>query len=429
MQRKNVVDDSMVYVAFNSIFQGQDSQIRKLSPIKKLVHKHQKQPQVAQLLQEYGAPAIYEKLQRLLSGQVFESTLKAKCEFPELFEVSRAQSAERAISEAEAAAGHAKAVEEALDSTDRYGLPYESNSNNGRTGTDPQAQASTGSPAERQSARQRIHVPSLFPLEFDFTTSYKILVRTQEVLELACFRFAEKAMPEILEKRKWHCPESAELNLWATEFLKRLVRFEKRPSTAVSPPRRLEELFPSIAQIRHHTVHRIPVTAKELEQFMADGETLVQLFEDYVTIAVMSRARSEVHMAATEMENRKTMLEARLTKILQDVADKRAELDRAEAEAIADTQRKDKENQSFANAYLQEAIWVDDGAIGKGPFATRSPTANGIDNDFLLDQLDNAMESEIAPNEEDATKALALPSALDESFISNSDGDSVVEEK
>lgn len=125
MVPKNIVEDRVVYVAFNSIFQGQDSQIRKLPPIKKLVRKHQKEPQVAQLLEEYGAPVIYETLQRLLGCQIFESTLNAKCEFPQLFEVSRAQSAERAISEAEAAAGHAKAVEEALDSADRYGMPYE----------------------------------------------------------------------------------------------------------------------------------------------------------------------------------------------------------------------------------------------------------------------------------------------------------------
>lgn len=131
MAAKNVADDRVVYVAFNTIFQGQDSQIRKLPSIKRLVRKHKQQPQVTQLLKEYGEPVICEQLQKLLGAQVFESTVKAKCEFPELFEVSRAQSAERAISEAEAAAGHAKAVEEALAASDSHVIPYESDSDSG----------------------------------------------------------------------------------------------------------------------------------------------------------------------------------------------------------------------------------------------------------------------------------------------------------
>lgn len=127
----NVADNRVIYVAFNGIFQGPDSQIRKLPSIKRLVRKHKQQPQVAQLLKEYSAPVIYEKLQRMLVGQIFESTVKAKMEFPELFEVSPAQSADRSISEAEAAAGHAKAVEEAIASTEPYGKTYDSDYQSG----------------------------------------------------------------------------------------------------------------------------------------------------------------------------------------------------------------------------------------------------------------------------------------------------------
>lgn len=132
MAARNFADDRVVYLAFNTIFQGQDSQIRKLSSIKRLVSKHKQQPQVAQLLKEYGKPVIYEQLRKLLEGQVFESTVKAKCEFPDLFDVSQAQSAERAISEAEAAAGHAQAVEEALASSDSNVIAYESDSDSGK---------------------------------------------------------------------------------------------------------------------------------------------------------------------------------------------------------------------------------------------------------------------------------------------------------
>lgn len=131
MAAKNVADERVVYLAFNTIFQGKDSQIRKLKSIRGLVSKHTQQPPVAQLLEAYDEQVIYEQLQKLLVGQVFESTVKAKCEFPELFEVSEAQSAERAISEAEAVEDHEKAVEEAIASHDSHDIPHESDSDSG----------------------------------------------------------------------------------------------------------------------------------------------------------------------------------------------------------------------------------------------------------------------------------------------------------
>lgn len=299
----------------------------------------------------------------------------------------------------------------------------------GKTGEDPQAKASTGSPSNRETAHEGVTVPSLFPLEFHFVTGYKILVKTQQILELACFRFAKKALPEILEKRKWHCPESAELNLWATEFLKRMGKLGKKASGLPSPSRPLRELLPSIAQVRHHAVHRIPVTARELEQFMADGEALVQLFGDDAAIRVMSRAKDEVHKAAAEMENRKNMLEARLAKVLQDVADKRAELDRMEAEAIADMQRKDKEYQLFAGANLQESIWLENSTGGEETFATQSLAANGVDSESLFDQLGFALESDVASYKdskvEDAGAEEPMSLTLGGTLIGDPDADSV----
>lgn len=298
----------------------------------------------------------------------------------------------------------------------------------GRTVEALEAKASLELPRKNEQALLGVSVPSLFPLEFEFVIGYKILVKTQQVLEFACFRFAKKVMPEILEKRKWHCPESAELNQWAHEFLKRLKKFEKGPSRPALASRPLKELFPSIKQIRHHAVHRIPVTAKELEQFMADGEILVQLFEDSTAISVMARARSEVQKAVAEMEKRKNMLEARLAEVLRDIADKRAELDRIEAEAIANTQKKDKEYQLFAGTQLQETVWLDDSVIGDGHVATQNHVANGVDDDSLLDHLRIALEPDNVSIGKSKTKDVAersMPSALGETCIEGSNGQGV----
>lgn len=298
----------------------------------------------------------------------------------------------------------------------------------GGTDTDPEGEEPRRPPSKQDSTHSGTGIPSLFPLEFDFITGHSILIKTQEVLESACFRFAENAMPDILEKRDWQCPESAELNLWAVEFLKRLKSFGKRAYRAPSPSKPLKELLPSIAQIRHHAVHRIPVTAKELEQFMVDGETLAQIFEDQSAIDVMSRAKDQVQKAAAEMENRKNMLETRLTKILQEVADKRAELARIEAEAIADMQRKDKEYQLFAGASLQGNIWSDGSALEDSAVAAVIPAANPADHDGHEDQLDATLEFNMASQEnakvEDTVEEKVNPSAFGDTLIAGPDNGS-----
>lgn len=162
---------------------------------------------------------------------------------------------------------------------------------------------------------------------------------------------------------------------------------------------------------------------------MADGAALVELFGDDAAMRLMSRAKDEVHKAAAEMENKKNMLEAKLAKVLQDIADKRAELDRVEAEAIADMQRKDKEYQLFAGAHLQESIWLDGSTVGEQTFATQSPAANGVDNDSLLDQVGIALESDVASYEDfkmkDTLAEESMASTLGGAFIGDAYGDSV----
>ncbi len=51
----------------------------------------------------------------LLQDEIFTSTLRAKIRFPEVFEVSPAQSAEREASEAEAARSDASAIRDAAE--------------------------------------------------------------------------------------------------------------------------------------------------------------------------------------------------------------------------------------------------------------------------------------------------------------------------
>ncbi|KAJ4318230.1 hypothetical protein N0V94_004512 [Neodidymelliopsis sp. IMI 364377] len=91
---KMIPDERLIYLVFRNIFKGIDARIRNVSTIKKKIRKHGKANSV--------------KL--LLENGVFDSTLRAKIRFSEMFDVSPAQSAERAASEAEAAQVEAETI-------------------------------------------------------------------------------------------------------------------------------------------------------------------------------------------------------------------------------------------------------------------------------------------------------------------------------
>jgi len=97
---KNSPDERLVYLALKNVFKGNDAQVRNSKTIRKIIQKQQKDINFKTLVHAHNIDNICNVAKSLLEQQIFESTLKAKIRFPEVFEVSPAQSAERATSEA-----------------------------------------------------------------------------------------------------------------------------------------------------------------------------------------------------------------------------------------------------------------------------------------------------------------------------------------
>jgi hypothetical protein len=114
MAKKNPPDERVVYLALKNVFKGIHAEIRQPKAIHKLVTKHKKHTEVVDLVREYDMDTVCNVARTLLTEQIFESTLKAKLRFPEVFDVSPAQSAEREASEAEAARNEANAIKDAV---------------------------------------------------------------------------------------------------------------------------------------------------------------------------------------------------------------------------------------------------------------------------------------------------------------------------
>ena len=79
------------------------------------------------LIEAHNIDNVCNAAKTLLEQQIFESTLKAKIRFPEVFEVSPAQSAERAASEQEAARTEADAIQIVAESSSRSGHVLDEN--------------------------------------------------------------------------------------------------------------------------------------------------------------------------------------------------------------------------------------------------------------------------------------------------------------
>ena len=112
-QKNPPPDERVVYLALKNLFKGQNAQVRKSKTVAKLIKGSNQEDAVANLLREHDFDTICTMAGRLLSAEIFESTLKAKVRFPELFDSSPAQSAEKEASEAEAARNEANAIKDA----------------------------------------------------------------------------------------------------------------------------------------------------------------------------------------------------------------------------------------------------------------------------------------------------------------------------
>ncbi|KAI8295302.1 hypothetical protein K4K59_004743 [Colletotrichum sp. SAR11_240] len=103
-----------VYRTCRAIFSGDAALFRKPKKIKETL-LHNRGP-LKHVFQEFGEVKLADIVKQLLENRLFESDLRAKVEFPELFRTSPQQDAQREASEADAA----KSVADCLGEIARF---------------------------------------------------------------------------------------------------------------------------------------------------------------------------------------------------------------------------------------------------------------------------------------------------------------------
>jgi hypothetical protein len=102
-------DKRRVFLAYRTVFTGPNSHIRKSKKVREVIQQHRKS--FEPLIKDFGFNKVVDIVKALLDQRVFESELKAKITFPELFRSSPARDVQRNASENDAARSIAEALE------------------------------------------------------------------------------------------------------------------------------------------------------------------------------------------------------------------------------------------------------------------------------------------------------------------------------
>ena len=119
MAKQSSPDKRLVYLHCSSIFSGANAQVRRVKKVSQLLNKHKGSIKI--LTKEYTLPAIAVIAKELLDEKIFESLPRAKLHYPELFQQSETQEAERAASEAEVIRIEAEAAHDIVLTSDEEG--------------------------------------------------------------------------------------------------------------------------------------------------------------------------------------------------------------------------------------------------------------------------------------------------------------------
>lgn len=116
------------------------------------------------------------------------------------------------------------------------------------------------------------------------------------------------------------------------------------------------EILESVTQLRHTAVHRLRVRANRLEAFLVDAEALTRLLGGEYLVPELTKLRRDVQLTIGELERNKDLLLSNLSKKLDDIAERRTELDKLEHLAVQEMLQEDKEYQKLAGANLDEVM-------------------------------------------------------------------------
>jgi len=302
------------------------------------------------LIREYNVDTICHVAKILLEGQIFESTLNAKIRFPEVFDVSPAQSADREMSEADAARDEANMVRDLTQKAENVSNLVK-----------PSIQTSVGDKGKakvdavkNESKSHKLSIPSLYPIYITYRSQHHIMVTIQSIVEEGCYDFARDNFHKMLAENKWDCPEAVELTEW-TQILSNNQR-DLCVDVLQTARKQTSEVFQLLRELRHSAVHRLHITASKVEKLVENAQLFLDMLVDRDRSVKVSLIRRELRLAVEELERNKDLLEARLLAQLREIDVKRSQLKQLEQDVVKQMSDEDHECQNDVGSELERRV-------------------------------------------------------------------------
>lgn len=180
-------------------------------------------------------------------------------------------------------------------------------------------------------------------------------MKVQCILEECCFIFASTSLPEAVSARGWEYPEAAELKQWIKLLQPR--EEEIAPSAiSIIPGRSWQEVLLETSKIRHSAVHRLPTSAKGIQNMIGDALMLTTMLRAPTQTSLLEHIGQELSSSIKQVEGRLVVLEKSLSEELDELANRRAELDRLQEAAIRRIIEHDRENRRVIGLALDEDL-------------------------------------------------------------------------
>ena len=348
-----------IFLIARAIFTGDKAQIRDKISVRSIVSEHDQT--FSAVNQIFGRNIVIEVIFSLLNHQVFESELKAKEVFPELYQISAVRDLQHVVSENEAARSEAKALQD-------VSKPDKDNSRSTRTNTTHSdgSTASNGGIAKLRSGKEVIALkgpsspattipPSLFPCYLSYSVQHVMLNTLQRLLEHCCFDFATRWLPDVLRAKNWECAEAVELNQWDVILPQRFDEIGAE-ATNLDSAESLTVALRATHPLRHAAVHRLATSVKGIEEMLESASQLAKALRDTPRVLKLETLLLDFKGKVKDMELYKNHLENQLDEKLRGIETRRSALDAQEAAAKAIMSRRDRENTERISSLIGNSI-------------------------------------------------------------------------
>jgi hypothetical protein len=175
------------------------------------------------------------------------------------------------------------------------------------------------------------------------------------MLEEACFAFAQRWLPSVLEKAGFDCPAAVELTKWA----KILSSHRDKLGTTVAPSFKgpsFPGLLASMRKLRNIAVHRVPATAMVVGELVASAAELTEMLQDGARAALMRGIDQDIKVNIRVVHAARGILRDKVDRELEELSRAREELDRREKQIAATMLREDADRRRELGQLLERAV-------------------------------------------------------------------------